>query len=142
VDLLERDLLAAAKERRLGIRGVRVWHYDTLRALLDSNEAVRVRYLGWLATGDLIASMATSMKDKGPELVQTLSNYVAKSLLDEAEANLTQAGSVSDRNPALHDLFIDLPSSTGRVDQCENDWTGVARGLISVTNLPRNAQLD
>ena len=44
-------------EFKLGLRAWRLWHYDTVRALLDVHHSVRITYGGFLNTGDVLARM-------------------------------------------------------------------------------------
>lgn len=133
-DQVEKEILAYSKSLRLGIKGVRVWHNDTIRTLLDANSSVRARYSSLLCTGDLIANLIDRSTREGDEFTRAILESMARDFLSEGELNLTQAGTLSDNPPRIHDLFVDLPGSADRIRGQLNDWNRVAQGLVDAAD--------
>lgn len=132
----------AKAARDLDMRGWSVWDFDELRAFLDNNRDVRSRYFAWIAPGDVLQQLATSIDGATPEFESTLVTYLQKELLSDQYVNLEQAGHSADDKIPLGRVFTDLPVRADDLDLGEqvgvaaevNDRRFVAR-MVEAGNL-------
>ena len=103
------QMLKAAK-RRTGLKGFDIWDYDKLRALLDDCEDIRHAYAAFITPGDVLSHvMATVLRR--PDLNEVMTVFLQKELLEDQYVNLRQAGHLTDREPPMVKVFVDLPAS-------------------------------
>jgi hypothetical protein len=97
-------------EFKLGFRSWRLWHYDTVRSLLDVHPSVRITYGGFLNSGDVLARMDEWLGHEQTKLGDALTMHAAKDLLAQQYVRLGQAGDRNEDKLALHEIGIDLPA--------------------------------
>jgi len=111
-----------------------VWHYDSLRVLLDDAVEVRTTYAAWVTPGDVLARLLNAESEKDRDLMSALSAYLAKKLIEDSLLNLTQAGSVSDAGIRIEEVFIDLPVRPTNSRKTARPTDDAAAAIINVAN--------
>ncbi|POH57679.1 hypothetical protein CVS28_14240 [Arthrobacter glacialis] len=106
IDRLNSAMKAHAASMKL--EGWAVWSSIHLSRLLDNHGDIQRRYLGQLVTGDLIATLIETQKDRNVDALETITNFVSKQLYASRFVRLTRSGSGVDRE-SLADIGIDLP---------------------------------
>ncbi|MDP3155918.1 MAG: hypothetical protein Q8N23_24815 [Archangium sp.] len=106
------ELLNAHTPKLLGWR---IWDGYQLTAFLDTHEDIRRRFIHHLSSGDIVSEFAKAMflvGDKNqPSSETTLTTYLARELLSDREARLSQAGNRGEDATSLSSVFLDLPVS-------------------------------
>ena len=110
VDALAKALKGEANKRGLPFKDVALWHYDQIRSMLDDSPEIYSTYAAWTTPGDVLARLVQAQNEAARDLSAALRAHAAKILVDERRLNLTQAGSVSDGEVGIADVFIDLPA--------------------------------
>jgi hypothetical protein len=123
IDSADRLIAELVDQSALSLRGWRLWHYDTLRVLLDVHQYVRFTYGGFLTTGDVLARMhewltTGNVRAEVEELLgreqtklgNVLTMHATKDMLAQQYVRLGQAGDLNDDKLALHQIGIDLPA--------------------------------
>ncbi|MFL6136697.1 MAG: NACHT domain-containing protein [Frankiaceae bacterium] len=120
-DTAHAELARTAQKRGLRLAQSRIWHYEQLRALLDTQPDVRRAYGGFITTGDILGRLAEILgRTDGSWISDALMAHATKELLAKQWVRLGQAGDPEDERVALGSVVIDLPASlSGPVD--END---------------------
>ena len=90
------------------IRNIHVWGADEINRLLDKYDAVRTRYLEFLVAGDLIAKLIANQDAHLDQLSRTITSYISVTFSRDQNAQLDQAGDVSEEALKLQKLFFDL----------------------------------
>lgn len=116
VDHVVHEISELAKELKLPIKGFTIWHYDTIRVMLDNSRDIRDAYTAWITPGDVIARLLESGDSLSQNLQTALRAHAGKTLLDDRMLNLTQAGSYSDAATGIAEAFVDLPFSARMED--------------------------
>jgi len=99
---------------KLGIKGVYVWHADTIGAFLDANEEIRTTFSFWVQPGDVLASLLRTVGE--PRHEEVLFRYMRRGIRDSRDIKTRDMGQVTGRTIALDALFIDLPIDQKPVD--------------------------
>src|SRR6266568_1590398 len=100
---------------RLQFKGWASWDYDQIRTFLDAYPEVARKFAGWITTGDVLHAIIEHIKGISPDFESTLQIFLAKEFLSDQYSNLEQAGhSIEERIP-LARVFVDLPTSRGRL---------------------------
>lgn len=105
----------------LGLRGYAIWDANQLAGYIDTRTEIRQRFSCFFTSGDLLAAFANLLtKTPSPETV--LASYLAREILVDEDARLSQAGDRSEDRIRLASVFIDLPSAgTAMTDPPESD---------------------
>jgi hypothetical protein len=90
------------------IRNVNVWAADDINRLLEKYDAIRTKYLEFLVAGDLIAKLIAKQNAELDEVSTTISGYIAVTFSRDQNAQLDQAGDVTENALKLQKLFFDL----------------------------------
>nr|WP_157553963.1 hypothetical protein [Herbidospora sakaeratensis] len=113
IDRAHDEISAALRSFGINLRGWRIWHYDTFRALLDAHRDVRVRYGGFLTSGDVLARLHLWLDRKNDKLGELLTAHTIKDMMAQQYVRLGKAGDNSDDKLALDSIGIDLPAVAG-----------------------------
>lgn len=112
IDAARRMVAEIVDESALGFRAWRLWHYDTLCALLDVHKSVRLTYAGFLTTGDALARMDEWLGREQTSLGDVLTLHAIKDMLTEQFVRLGTAGDFTVNKLALYRIGIDLSALT------------------------------
>ena len=112
IDTAHKMVAEIVDKSALSLRAWRLWHYDTLRALLDLHPSVRFTYGGFLTTGDVLARMDEWLGREQTKLGDVLTMHATKDMLAQQYVRLGQAGDLNEDKVALHQIGIDLPAQT------------------------------
>lgn len=132
LETVRKEVASYAKSKGLPLRGFDVWHYDSIRVLLDDALDIRRSYAAWITPGDVLSTLFEYVNGKQSELADAMSSYAAKSLIDDTVMNLTQAGAVGDAPVRLDQVFIDLPVL--RTNSVHGRNRGIASDLLESGN--------
>ena len=110
IDTVHKKMAEMVDKFKIDLRGWRLWHYDTVRALLDVHQSVRITYRGFLTTGDILAQMAERLGREQTRLGEALAAHAAKDMLAQQYVRLGQASDQDEDKLALHEIGIDLPA--------------------------------
>jgi hypothetical protein len=58
IDTVHKKIAEMVDKFKIDLPAWRLWHYDSIRALLDVHRSVRITYRGFLTPGDVLAQMA------------------------------------------------------------------------------------
>jgi len=105
IDVIAKTLTDA---QRGYVKNIHVWSADEINRFLDQNESVRTKYFEFLVTGDLIAKLIAKQDAELSEVDRTIDSYVNVTFSREQNAQLDQAGDVSEDALKLQKLFFDL----------------------------------
>jgi hypothetical protein len=105
VDVIAKSLTS---EQRGYVKNIHVWSADEINRLLEQNGSVRTKYFEFLVAGDLIAKLIARQDAELDEIDRTIDSYVAVTFTREQNAQLDQAGDVSEDALKLQKLFFDL----------------------------------
>ncbi|TCM46943.1 NACHT domain-containing NTPase [Kribbella sp. VKM Ac-2568] len=92
------------------IRNCAVWGSDDVSRLLEKYPAIRTAYLHLIVPGDLIAQLLEEKNRSLDETTTTVRSYLQVLLGREENAQLDQAGDVSEEPVRLQEVFFDLDS--------------------------------
>jgi hypothetical protein len=107
-----KDRLDAVFERfqkRLSLKGWRIWDHDLIGAFLDANADIRRAYAAWTTPGDVLSAVIDELRVERPDFPRVMRNYLAKELLSDQYSKLGQAGHATDYKIPLASVFVDLP---------------------------------
>lgn len=90
------------------IGNVHIWDGDEINRLLEKYGAIRTKYLEFLVAGDLIAKLIAKQDAELDEVSRTINSYLAVTFSRDQNAQLDQAGDVSEDALKLQRLFFDL----------------------------------
>jgi hypothetical protein len=106
--------------RKHGLKGFRIWDYDQIGTLLDSQQSIRTAYTAWITPGDVLAAVLEQMQPTRPDFRAVMRTFIHNELRADQYVNLGQAGHrEADRTP-LARVFVDLPVG-------EDPWRNGAR---------------
>lgn len=129
LETVRSEVAAYAKRKGLPLKDFDVWHFDSIRALLDDAADIRRAYAAWITPGDVLAVLYDQVNGDQVRLSAAMSNYAAKTLVDDTLMNLTQAGAVGDAPIRLDEIFIDLPTNDSPWDRTGH--SGIASHLLA-----------
>jgi hypothetical protein len=113
LDRLESEVFSKYRRR---IPHLKVWGADDVNRFLDLYPEVRRPYLPLLISGDIIAELLTQTEQTRSERAITIDMYLRTAMSREENAQLDQAGDVSEDAVLLQHVFFDLdayiPSAT------------------------------
>jgi len=122
-------------ELGLPIRASRVWDYDDLRSMIETDSSIRRTYAAWTTPGDVLARLLDVDAAESEAFRSALRAHAARSLVDDNLLNLRQAGSVSDVPVTMADVFIDLPATSGSTKQYpQSEHTQLVSTLVRWAN--------
>jgi hypothetical protein len=98
----------------LGLLGFDIWDGVKLASLIDQSEQIRKRFVHLFTPGDLLAALAAKL-ESSTNLQPVLAEYLTRSLFNEEETKLSQAGDRTDNRILLSKVFVDLPFSNNRI---------------------------
>jgi hypothetical protein len=97
-----------------------VWGGDDLSRFLSIHGEVKKDFLPLLVTGDLIAELLRANNTAKTRQATTIRDYLATSFAREADAQLDQAGEVTDAQIRLDKIFIDINALPRRSNDLES----------------------
>lgn len=97
------------KDLNLTLKDFRILDYDDLRTILDDSSDIRERYAAFISPSDLIASLIRKLEWEKKDFAEAMHSYVSRTLLEDDDLNLTQAGAAGEARISMSDVFIDLP---------------------------------
>jgi hypothetical protein len=113
LDRLESEVFRRYRNR---IPHLKIWGADDINRFLDLYPEVRRPYLPLLISGDIIAELLTQTEHTRSERAITIDFYLRTAMSREENAQLDQAGDVSEDAIPLQQVFFDLeayiPSAT------------------------------
>ncbi|MEV6527299.1 hypothetical protein AB0M43_35760 [Longispora sp. NPDC051575] len=101
---------------RLNIKGVRIWHAEQVRSMLDGHQSVRWAFPGLITVGDALALAGASSEIGTMEFEDPLRQELLRSLRQDRYVRLSQSGGSGDSKLWLDDIAIDLPVYIDLVD--------------------------
>jgi len=127
-----------AYQRKLRIKGWRIWDFNQLCTYLDDNADIRRTYSAWTTPGDVLSAVIDGLNPPRPAFLDVMTNYLAKEMLTDQYANLGQAGHSTAYRIPLASVFVDLPVSPERVagpggtdrDGIENNSIGLVSTIV------------
>lgn len=93
-----------------------VWGADDINRFLDAYPDTKRAYLHLITPGELIAKLLKQVETQEDDLAITLRAYLLYCFRREQNAQLDQAGDVSEQPVKLQQVFFDLESSLPEVD--------------------------
>ena len=108
IDTVHKKIAEMVDKFKIDLRAWRLWHYDTVRSLLDVHRSVRITYGGFLTTGDVLSQMAEWLGREQTKLGDALTAHAAKDMLAQQYVRLGQASDQDEDKLALHEIGIDL----------------------------------
>ncbi|MEV0570570.1 hypothetical protein [Dactylosporangium sp. NPDC050588] len=99
--------LAFNKNRRY-VKKFALWGADDIARMLDQYPEIRTAYLQFLTPGDLIAQLLGDRIKRSDEIAKTMQSYIRTAFTREQDAQLDQAGDVTDDPVRLQQVFFDL----------------------------------
>ncbi|MEH0934009.1 NACHT domain-containing protein [Micromonospora psammae] len=133
IDAIVNTIKEAAVSHGLHFKDVAIWHYDKIRTLLDDAQDIHKTYAAWTTPGDVLATLMQAQSESAQDLSDALRAHAAKILIDDKRLNLTQAGSVSDGEVGIADVFIDIPAfapARNDSDTAVADFVGLDRPAL------------
>ncbi len=120
---------------KLGLKGVALWHADTLSALLDAEPNIRTGYEFWVSPGDVLSAALSHLKDAAVET--HLPGYLRGQLRKSRDVKTKDAGQTTGKRILLDDIFVDLPLDHASVlieefDEIDEDETEPVIGDLAV----------
>ncbi|RWN38286.1 hypothetical protein [Mesorhizobium sp.] len=91
----------------LGLKGIHLWHADTLSTLLDIHSEVRTLFNFWVQPGDVLAALLRNLS--GQQHEDVLPKYLRSGLRQSREIKTRDIGQAIGRTVSLEEVFIDLP---------------------------------
>ncbi|WP_093976614.1 NACHT domain-containing protein [Amycolatopsis alba] len=96
-----------------GLRKIKVWHRDTLNALISGNQGVRAAFPALLTVGDLLTRLRTLPGIVDPEtLTPVLRDHAVSTLRNDRWIRFGEAGGLQARQ-SVDRVVVDLPVQTG-----------------------------
>jgi hypothetical protein len=111
VDTANKEIAALIDKHSLDLKSWRLWHYDDLRALLDVHKAVRIRYGGFLTTGDVLAHVDELLGGRH-DVQAALTAHAIKEMIAQQYIRLGQAGDPHDEKLSLGRVAVDVVATT------------------------------
>lgn len=105
---------------KLGLKGFAIWDANQLIGYVNSNSGIRNRFRTLFTPGDLLAQLADTLA-KVPNSEAILYSYLCRELSADEDAKLSQAGDRSEDRIRLAKVFVDLPSSSKRGTEAEEE---------------------
>ncbi|MEV1074909.1 NACHT domain-containing protein [Micromonospora parva] len=90
------------------IPNLHVWGASEINRFLEKYTNIRTSYLNFVVTGDVLAQLLAREKNRQDEITKTMQAYLSTSYAREQNAQLDQAGDVSDDPIRLQEVFFDL----------------------------------
>lgn len=119
-------------QKKVPLKGWRVWDYDQLATFLDTEEAVRNAYAAFITAGDVLAAVMKFLQPDRQDFSEVMSSYLAQELGASKYANLEQT---SASRVLLSRVFVDLPFADQRVsdppDEAKESLAGVVSMLLA-----------
>ncbi|WP_337824693.1 NACHT domain-containing protein [Amycolatopsis sp. A1MSW2902] len=95
--------------RSRGLKDIRIWHRDTLNAIISSNQGVRAAFPALLTIGDIIARVNNLPVTIDPSVIgPILHNHAQSSLKHERWVRFGEAGGLQARQ-SVDQIVVDLP---------------------------------
>jgi hypothetical protein len=104
------DALIARHAPAIGLKGWKVWHYDQLCRLLDTQDSVRHTFSGLITPGDVLARLHDYLRRDTDMLADVLIAHAGAELQADRFVRLEQAGDTTEQRLALHEVAMDLPA--------------------------------
>jgi hypothetical protein len=105
------DALIQSYHKTLPLKGHAVWSGSQLAAYLDTYGELRTRFCEFVTPGDIMAALLATTRKAAPDGLLILTSFLERELRADASSRLDQAGSRTDEQLQLADLFFDLPSA-------------------------------
>jgi hypothetical protein len=105
IDRIESQIFS---KYRTQIPNLAVWGADDVNRLLDNHPEVRTAYLPLLVTGDVIRELLNLVEAPQTDRAITIDSYLRTAISREENAQLDQAGDVSEQPIPLQKIFFDL----------------------------------
>ncbi|MFM9877218.1 MAG: NACHT domain-containing protein [Rhodoglobus sp.] len=115
--------------KRVGIKSVALWHYDTIARMLDQQLGIRTTYAGFLTIGDVVEGLKEFVSPSAAALGPRLRIHAASEMVAKQWVRLGDAGYDGNQKLQLGDAAIDLPALTRAGDADERE-VQVLRHLI------------
>lgn len=129
---VEQKLTEFAEE--FGLKGFAVWSYASLCRLIDGQADIRRTYLGYIAPGDILATLLAGLEeDNSDDLGALLMTHLAKDMVGSNAIRVGNVGPVGNVRVELDDVAIDLPSRLIGADPSEG---GAVARIIAHCDLP------
>ncbi len=103
------NVMADFKKKCPSLKDYEVWHADKLDRLLEVHDGVRRSYADLLLSGDVLARLQEMLSDRDTGLLESLINYLARGLTNDANVELGEAGDSQNTPLPLSDVAVDLP---------------------------------
>lgn len=127
-----------------GLREIRVWHRDTLNALISNNQDVRRAFPALLTVGDLLARLNSLPGFVEPDLLAPiLRDHSESTLRHDRWVRFAEAGGLHARQ-SVDRVVVDLPVLSGGdsrgqvVKECLERGEAVLRRSVPGTGRPRH----
>ncbi len=129
-------------QKKVPVRGWRVWDFDQIGAFLDDAADIRRAYGAWVTPGDVLAAMLEGRKPERPDFLEVMTGFLARDLLRDRYANLEQAGhGVEDKIP-LARVFVDLPVTAERTAEPPKEGKTEVAELVATLVAAARDSLD
>jgi hypothetical protein len=103
-----------AHKKGLHLRGVKLWHADQVRAMIDAHQDIRFAFDGLLTVGDVLAALGKGHLNVGSlDLEDPLRQELVAALAADRWVRLSQSGGPGEAKLWLDDIAVDVP---GRVE--------------------------
>lgn len=150
IDAANKHLQKLIEKHKIGIKRFKIWHYNDVCAMLDDHESIRRRYRAFITTGDILSQVLDNLHSRRDELRTALEAHAARMIVDENRLNLTQAGSASETELSVPDVFTDLPVggissrsvSSARRPSAIRNASGAAELMVARGDLPADEGPD
>ncbi|MFD6565166.1 NACHT domain-containing protein [Micromonospora profundi] len=110
IDKITNEVIPRYSEQ---IRNISVWGADDVNSFLAAHDSVRRSFLDFIVPGDLIASLLRKHHAEQGRVERTIRAYLQAVFTREQNAQLDQAGDVSDHPVKLQKVFFDLAAKPG-----------------------------
>jgi hypothetical protein len=104
-DTIERTVFSKYRGK---VKNLAIWGGDEDSRFLEKYSSIRTAYLHFIVPGDLLAQLLESDRRALDETAMTMRLYLQASFGREQNAQLDQAGDVSDDPVRLQEVFFDL----------------------------------
>ncbi len=105
IDVIENSVKT---KYRTAVPNIHIWSGDDVDKLLEKYSNIRTAYMHFLVPGDLIAQLMGNHIERGNDIALTIRDYISTQYGREQNAQLDQAGDVSEEPVRLQQVFFDL----------------------------------